>query len=465
MKKIIFVISLVISYQALNYAQSLAVVAGLKDDGFVYVRWFSNSTFNVEGVNIYKRDLSENQWTKLNQSPIKRIEDVSKTSQDSSLKYYSILTYNKPADPDDEGTWKLAVLAQGIFDSDFADFYGMQYIDRNTENGKTYEYKVVRITNGVEGEGSISNQVKIESFSRPDSPTDFSNKNGDGFVEFKWNHDKKRFFAYNIYRSESSNGHRTKINRDAIFVFSFRDSQGKSFTAENYFKDTSVVNGRNYYYRLNGIDFLGRESKLTAELIGSPKDLVPPPAAYDLKAIVNSDSVVLFWKIEKVNDLKEINILRGKELKGPFATINKTPLSINSNTYIDVITDYEPAYYYVVESVDYSGNSSQSFPKVALIPDLTPPSIPKDLFATGEVGRVILQWKENQEKDLAGYFIWRSFSGEEDDFLLLTTEPYNSNTYIDSLNKEISNVITYRIKALDKSFNESDYSKTVNVRM
>lgn len=56
-------------------------------------------------------------------------------------------------------------------------------------------------------------------------------------------------------------------------------------------------------------------------------------------------------------------------------------------------------------------------------------------------------------------------SGKEDDFLLLNPDPTPNNNYIDSLNKEINNIITYRIKAVDTNYNESPYSKTVNVRM
>lgn len=465
MKKIILVITLFISCYSLSNSQSISVVAGLKEDGAVYIRWFSNSTFNVEGVNVYKRTVSDNNWAKLNSLPIKRAEDVSKSTSDSTLKYYSILTYNKPQDPDDEGTWRLAVLAQGIFDSDFADFYGMQFIDKEVETGKTYEYKVIKITNGTEGEGSISNQIKIGSYIKPDAPNGFSHNDGDGFVNFKWNHDKKKFFAYNIYRSESPGGNRTLINENAIFVFNFRNAQGQSVTAEDFYTDTSVINGKTYFYELCGIDFLGRESKPSQQIKALPRDIVPPSAAYNVKTIIKSDSVIVSWQIEKDKDLKEINILRSNDFNGPFTKLNKSPLSQDALNYTDIIKNPEPAYYYVVESVDFSGNVNNSFPSFTIIPDLEPPSTPKDLTAIGEVGRVILQWKNNLEKDLAGYFIWRSLSGEEDDFLLLTTEPYVSNKYIDSLNKEISNVITYRIKALDKSFNESDYSKTVNVRM
>jgi len=463
MKNIKFILLTVLFINNFLFSQSISVVAGINEEKSVIVRWFSNTEFNIEGVNIYKRQLPDESWLKINISPIKRKSEVDKNNPDSLLRLYSALTYNKPKD--DESGWRLIILAKGILDSKFADYYGMQYIDSEVESGKTYQYKVVRIVNNQEGEGSLSNQVKVENFVSPESPSGFTSNSGDGFVNFKWKHDKKKFFAYNVYRIESGSQTKLRLNENPVFIFSVKDANGKETEAEYFFKDTSVINGKTYSYELTGINFLGQESRFSNQIKATPKDLIPPTPAYNLTTLVRFDSVTLSWEINRVKDLKEINILRGNEFSGKYNKINKTPINISDTFYVDVIKNAEQVYYYIVESVDFSGNVSKSFPKAVVIEDITPPAVPENLSAIGEVGRVILTWKKNTEKDLAGYFIWRSISGNEDDFLLLTTEPHQTNTYIDSLPKEISNIIIYRIKALDKSFNESNYSKTVNVRM
>lgn len=463
MKTIKFILLTVLFINNFLFSQSISVVAGLNEEKSVIVRWFSNTEFNIEGVNIYKRQLPDENWLKINISPIKRKSEVDKNNPDSLLRLYSALTYNKPED--DESGWRLIILAKGILDPKFSDFYGMQYIDTEVERGKTYQYKVVRIVNNQESESSVSNEVKVGDYISPEAPEGFGSNAGDGFVNFKWKHDKKKFFAYNIYRTETGSQSKLRINENPVMVFSFRDAEGKETEAEYFFNDTTVTNGITYSYELTGINFLGQESRFTSQIKATPKDLIPPPPAYNLTTVVRFDSVIVSWEINRVKDLKEINILRGNEFSGKYDKINKTPINVSDTFYVDVIKNAEQVYYYIVESVDFSGNVSKSFPKAVVIEDITPPAVPENLTAIGEVGRVVLNWKENTEKDLAGYFIWRSFSGEEDDFLLLTTEPHQSNTYIDSLAKEISNIIIYRIKALDKSFNESDYSKTVNVRM
>jgi hypothetical protein len=446
-------------------SQPLSVVAGIDKDNNITIKWFSNHQFNVDGVNVYKREVGTNDWVKLNQTPIKRADDVSQTTRDTTLLFYNALTYNKPSDPDDEGTWRLATITTGILDPKFAEFYGMQYIDKDIVSGKTYEYRVVRVEKGQETEGSVSNPVKVEPYSKPKSPEGFSASSEENKIKFLWNHDKKKFFAYNIYRSDSKQGNKAKINKYPVMVFEFKDPSGNPTKAEQYFIDTSLVTGKTYYYELTGIDYLGRESSPTDELAATPKDNTPPAEAFDLKISVKSDSVLLAWKVEKENDLKEINIYRSRQFDGEYAKVNKTPLKINVETYVDVLNKYEPAYFYSIETVDFSGNSTRTFPKGVVITDNKPPAQPKDLEATGDVGRVVLKWKNNTESDLFGYFVWRSFTGKEDDFLLLNPEPVQSNTYIDSLNKEINNLLIYRIKAVDTNYNESPYSKTVNVRM
>ncbi len=463
MKIVKFVLFVALSLNSFIFSQSISVVAGLNEEKSIIVKWFSNTEFNIEGVNLYKRQLPDENWSKINLTPIKRKNEVDKNNPDSLLRLYSALTYNKPKD--DESGWRLIILAKGILDPKFADYYGMQYIDSEVEKGKTYQYKVVRVVNNQEGEGSISNEIKVGDYFSPEAPVGFVSNEGDGFVNFKWKHDKKKFFAYNIYRIENGSKSKLKLNENPVMVFSFRDTDGNETEAEYFFKDTMVINGITYTYELTGINFLGQESRFSDQIKATPKDLTPPPPAFNLKTEVRFDTITLSWEINRVKDLKEINILRGNEFSGKYNKINKAPINISDTFYVDVIKNAEQVYYYIVESVDYSGNTSNSFPKAVVIEDITPPAVPENLTAVGEVGRVVLTWKKNTEKDLAGYFIWRSISGNEDDFLLLTTEPHESNTYIDSLPKEISNIITYRVKALDNSFNESDFSKTVNVRM
>lgn len=222
-------------------------MAGIDKDNFVTIKWFSNHQFNVEGVNIYNREFGSNEWIKLNQTPIKRSNDISNTTRDTTLLFYNALTYNKPKNPENEGTWRIAIITTGILDPKFAEFYVIQYVDKEIEFGKTYEYKVVRVENGQEKEGSVFNQVKIEQYKQPQPPTGLIAKEDENSIKFIWTHDKKKFFAYSLYRSDSKQAKKVKINKHPIMVFEFKDEAGKSRRAEQFFIDTNLVSGKTYY--------------------------------------------------------------------------------------------------------------------------------------------------------------------------------------------------------------------------
>jgi hypothetical protein len=72
MKTFRFILFALLSINSFLLSQSISVVAGLNEEKSIIVRWFSNSEFNIEGVNIYKRQLPDENWSKINLTPIKR---------------------------------------------------------------------------------------------------------------------------------------------------------------------------------------------------------------------------------------------------------------------------------------------------------------------------------------------------------------------------------------------------------
>lgn len=88
------------------------------------------------------------------------------------------------------------------------------------------------------------------------------------------------------------------------------------------------------------------------------------------------------------------------------------------------------------------------------------PSIPKNLIATANAESIKLDWSVNTESDLAGYTIFRSD---------LAGGPYNtiarniiSSSFVDNTATINGSAYFYRIKAVDKSLNSSDYSNEIS---
>lgn len=90
--------------------------------------------------------------------------------------------------------------------------------------------------------------------------------------------------------------------------------------------------------------------------------------------------------------------------------------------------------------------------------DITPPTVPTGLSALAGDGTVDLDWGDNSEGDLAGYYVYRSTTSGSD-YVILSTLLADSN-YIDDT-AENGTTYFYVVKAVDASSNKSDYSDEV----
>jgi fibronectin type 3 domain-containing protein len=154
------------------------------------------------------------------------------------------------------------------------------------------------------------------------------------------------------------------------------------------------------------------------------------------------------------------NIYRGTE-KGLHADtpLNREP--VRTQTYKDTAVTHNKAYYYVVRAVDsptLPWKESLDSPEAsAMSRDLTPPNQPRGLTVVPGVGRIFLTWNENKERDLAGYYVYRSRkSGRE--YERLTDAPLNRTTFSDEKVKPGIEYY-YVITATDQSGNESALSR------
>ena len=154
------------------------------------------------------------------------------------------------------------------------------------------------------------------------------------------------------------------------------------------------------------------------------------------------------------------NIYRGAEPgREDEAPLTKEPL--RSNTYQDTAVANNTMYYYTVRAVDSPirpWKESLDAPEASATPrDLTPPASPKGLTAVPGVERIFLTWNENNERDLAGYQVYRSTKGGKES-ARLTDKPVNRTTFSDETVK--SGVLYYyAVTAVDTSGNESTPSK------
>lgn len=467
MKKLLFSFTLLItsiSFAQLPNSRVLVRNGGLLNNKqSISIKWYSNEFYYQEGVNVYRKE-SNGEWKKINSQPIKKLNDLPKEeyAKDKDLDFF-IPAINKGKKENLKGLFFLNVLAKTFESEPFSRFLGIQWEDTTVTFGKIYSYKINKLKGSSEiliGE-SLPITAGQETIEEPIKDIQFlvdTNK-----VKFKWKHEEQRFYAVNVYR-EGENKNWVKLNKEPVMISKTKDSLGRYQYPKVFYLDDSLNTG-NYSYQLAGVDFFGKETKRSEIFKAEIKDLIPPPAPENLEDSINNLEVKLIWKLETSKDIAGINVFRSTKSNGLFIKVNSIVLSPGTRTYIDKVPKAGP-YYYYVSTIDVAGNEGKSDSKFSEVHDIVPPLKPIGVIAKADTGKIVLTWQKNKESDLSGYRVYRAISkNDRNKFVLLNSNPVKENTFIDKLPKNAKNNFLYKIIAEDSSYNKSEASEMVSVKM
>ena len=203
----------------------------------------------------------------------------------------------------------------------------LSWIDTGLSAGQIHYYKV----SAVSGINMASEQSEEVLVIMPVGNLQVSVLT-DNSVSFTWNA-VSGTNGYNVYRSDSENGHYSKINTDTIISSEFTDTGLTAFTA--------------YYYKISAI--LGEvEGALSNAILSTTLFSAP----LNVKVSITVDnSISLSWNA--VSGANGYNVYRSDNETGVYTKINNS--SVNGTTFIDTgINPYTAVYYYKVSAV--SGN-------------------------------------------------------------------------------------------------------------
>lgn len=447
MKKIIFTIVLLLSFSVKSQEIKLF---GESVNGKIQLKWMSKKLFNDSSYNILRNDGNGN-WQKINSSPIIASEIISvaelkssknKYPNDKSYKFYIETKNTKEKDVNKQAYADYQLSIGAIFDNQLAKHMGIYFQDDNVEAGKNYSYKLVDAKS--QKEISVLNNIKAGEISPAPEKVEINQEKQN--VKLIWKNNEN-FFGYNIYRNGS------KINEEPIFA-----------NLENNIYSVSYVDQKlpegNYNYVIKGITFLNTESKPSNGLNFSVKDLTPPLAVKGTKAERKDNIVTISWIQTNDKEVVGYNVLRSDDNGKFYKKITAQPLKINDTKYNDRFEEtVSGTFYYKIETIDSNGNSTTSNNVSILVPDHFPPSKPVDLISRVQPGKILLSWKPNSEKDLAGYRIYRGLKDDdENEMLLLNVAPQKEANYTDIFNEKAGTKFIYKVVAIDNSFNESPKS-------
>jgi fibronectin type 3 domain-containing protein len=435
----------------------------------VELKWLGKELKRDDSYDIYRKQTGGD-WQKMNTTPIKRATpldinginaEAAKPNKNIFLLTYSQAFQKSTSGDNIPGLGYYVLYLVAPVQNELAALMGIYYVDETAVAGTSYEYCLTK--DGKKPQAALSNvSITAAAYVQPAAPAGFAAKANDKQVELKWGADKK-YSQYRIYRSLVAKGK----PQDTLTIMLSDDQQKLAAKNEFFYsdKDSLIQNGKTYYYKICGVDFFGNETKLSTEITATPEDMTPPNAVYGFKTQLKDKTVKLSWWKSKDADCAGYNLYKSQNEKSGFVKLNATLIAKTDTVYSDKRVKEGEQYFYYLEAVDKKGNGAKTETVSYVIPDMTPPAVPKNLSARTDTGKIYLKWDKNTEADLAGYYVFRALDKEPTNFQLLNPKPIAKNSFMDTLPKEANNYFLYRICAADKNYNRSAQTAFIAARM
>ncbi len=407
------------------------------------------------GYNIYKKESGKNTFKKINDRPVARVKTLAELESRLGEELNLLLGFVKIDNKTE--FWRMIenreekVLVLTMLDPPLREALGLSYLDKDVKKGNKYIYAVTRVnTEGKESPYSDSSAVIFGKAPFDlNGPLNFKGKASDNQVRLEWqvNPADTGAFFFSVYRASAKEGPFERLNDRPIMLFYSNESNELPTGA---FLDTTVQNGRVYYYAVVSIDIAGNESP-KRPLMLCPKDNQPPAIPQEVIAKSSAMGVTLSWKVIPEPDLAGFIIYRSQIPESLFTRLNNALSPPDSGYWEDKSAAPNTQYYYYIVAVDKSGNLSEpSATTFSLFENRKQPLPPEILIAEGTPEGVRIQWRPNTDPDLFGYYVFR---GDGIDDVPVQVSPLigKDTTFYHDTDSHLSPKGTYRyhIKAVN----------------
>ena len=232
---------------------------------------------------------------------------------------------------------------------------------------------------------------------------------------------------------------------------SFEEAKGYTIARGRlYIYDDDVTNGFDYAYRVYPYTMRGTHGDASNTF--SIKWVRPPEVPKNVVVSVNDGRVELSWPKE---DGYLYNIYRQEGDVYQLFALNQSPIA--AGPYIDMGVKNGTKYRYevrkvkILEGLPREGEGM----KIDAVPvDKTPPAVPVLVRAVKTDNGVSVMWKENIEKDLAGYNVFRIVLGKKEK---VNKDLVKGNSFVDQAIPDYR-YASYCVSAVDAVGNESELS-------
>ena len=271
------------------------------------------------------------------------------------------------------------------------------------------------------------------------------------------------YSCYIIEKSEDNGKTYQRVSKAPFLPLLNHDMEKPVYIAN--FEDGLNENGKEYYYRVAGIDFFAQQGPFSepVKVVGRPNPIAMT-ASFDRIVQQDDGSFNISWYLNEKWErrIKGFYILRSNDGKQSYQRISDI-LGPSQRDFID--TSPTNIAFYKVVTIDENDFELESPAGMAQKRDNTPPEAP--IWKEGYIdtsGAVFLFWEENQEEDLGGYHVFYANSENAEYSKLTNSAELEINEYVDSIViKTLTKDIYYKLMAIDFRGNQSAYSQPLKL--
>ncbi|MBN1538839.1 MAG: fibronectin type III domain-containing protein [Candidatus Thermoplasmatota archaeon] len=297
-----------------------------------------------------------------------------------------------------------------------------EYTDNNITNGQYYHYSASAVNS--EGEGALTDIIKVLPIGVPDSPLNLTVEPGDTYARLSW-------------RTPEDDG-----GSELLGYYVFRTTKGAPMTQiddvglDLSYTDENLTNGDFYYYQVKAYNDQG--IGYPSETVGVKPDFSPaPPENFRLTEL--DGYLKLMWALPSLvvdYPVFEFRLYRG--LSGDDLELHAN-LTLTDSMYEDDDVEIGVQYFYALTAVSKIGEGDPT--KVISGIPFTKPAHVQDLEAVSSNKRVGLSWDPPEflgGRDIINYKIFR---GENTDTMSAIEIVSGSTTHYNDTN--VVNGVTY----------------------
>lgn len=325
------------------------------------------------------------------------------------------------------------------------------FVDTTAVPGREQYYRVAAVdAAGNEGERSTGALALVVDRDAPAAPTAVTAEHRpDGTVRVSWQDPAPApdLWTYVVLRRRADDPNTLawlQVNAGELRERELIDRAG----------DVGFAEGATYRYGVAAVDSARNFSDTVFTVVRIP-DRTPPGPPTDLSVRSDGMRVRLDWGPSPAGDVVAYLIHRS-EVGGADTVLARVPASARS--FRDERLRLGATYVYAVSAVDSLGNEGpRTAPATLAFRDATPPRSPRNARAQLVDGGVRISWERVPGDDVAGYRVYRA-TIQTGRFEPVTDGLVTETSVLDARGKA---GLWYRVRAVDTSGNESQYSDPV----